>query len=245
VDVVKTAALILVHDQAIEHAVETWNVDIISMSFGLSPPATHPDANQDEQRKVLQDYEALVDDIQDAIRRASMAPRIMFAAASNSEKNQKRAFPARYDPWVICVHASDGNGNDGGINPPLQNGINFMTLGIGLELLERRWIIVGKTRRPVYKTAYKSGTSFATPIAAGVAATVLDLAARVSAINDRTKRKLRRCEEMKNVLELLSTSSGDAQYSFLAPWNLWERHWQSNEVKRRAIWDAINLLFDA
>jgi hypothetical protein len=228
--------------------VETWNVDIISMSFGLRPPATRSDATQDQQRKALQDFQALVDDIQDAIRNASIkAPRVMFAAASNSGKNEKRAFPARYDPWVICVHASDGNGNDGGINPPPQSGINFMTLGIGLELLERHWVAAGKTRRAAYKRAYKSGTSFATPIAAGIAATVLDLAARVSFVNDRVKKKLRRCEEMRKVLELMSTPAQNfgGQYSFLAPWNHWERHWQANEVKRRAVWDAINLLFDA
>lgn len=225
-----------------------WNVDIISMSFGLRPPRPPPDASQVEQRKALQDFEDLVDGIQDAIRNASIkAPRVMFAAASNNGKNERRAFPARYEPWVVCVHASDGNGNDGGINPPLERGINFMTLGMGLKLQERHWVNVGKTRQPTYKTAFRSGTSFATPIAAGVAATVMDLADRVSAIKERTKKKIRRCEEMRKVLELMSTPKqpyGD-QYCFLAPWNHWEKHWQANEVKCRTVWDAINVLFNA
>jgi hypothetical protein len=218
------------------------------MSFGLRPPRPLPNANQADDRKALQDFEDLVDSIQDAIRDASMkAPRIMFAAASNNGKNERRAFPARYDPWVICVHASDGKGNDGGINPPAESGTNFMTLGTGLELLERRWMVLGRTRNVTYKRVYKSGTSFATPIAAGVAATALDLAARVSAINDRTRKKLKRCEEMRKALRLMSTPKHDfgEQYRFLAPWNHWEEHWQTNEAKCRMAWDSINVLFGA
>jgi hypothetical protein len=217
-------------------------VDIISMSFGLRPPAPFPDANLDEERKAQQEFEDLVDSIQDAIRTASNAPVIMFAAASNNGKNEKRAFPARYDPWVICVHASDGKGNDGGINPPKESGANFMTLGTGLTLLERRWVGEGRTRQATYKTVYKSGTSFATPIAAGIAATVLDLAGRVSAIKDRTRKKLKRCEVMKKVLRLMSTPKHDYGdgYCFLAPWNHWEWNWQVDEVKCRVAWDLIN-----
>lgn len=218
------------------------------MSFGLRRPPPRPDADEVKERKDLQDFEDLVDNIQDAIRDASIkAPRIMFAAASNSGKNEKRAFPARYDPWVICVHASDGKGNDGGINPAAESGANFMTLGTGLELLERCWEGEGKARKVRYKVVYKSGTSFATPIAAGVAATVLDLAGRVSTIEERTRKKLKRCEEMRKVLRLMSTPKHDFgdQYCFLAPWNHWEEHWQANEAKSRTAWDSINLLFGA
>jgi hypothetical protein len=214
------------------------------MSFGLRPPPPGPDANQADKRKNLQDFEDLVGGIEEAILNA--APRIMFAAASNNGKNEKRAFPAKYDPWVICVHASDGKGNNGGINPATESGAaNFMTLGTGLELLERRWVYTGRIRQATYKRVYKSGTSFATPIAAGVAATVLDLAGRVHAIKDRTREKLKRCEEMRKVLRLMSTPRHDFgdQYCFLAPWNLWERHWQANEAKCRMAWDSINLLF--
>jgi Subtilase family len=210
------------------------------------PPPPLPDGNQDEERKALRDFNDLVDGIQDAIRNASMkAPRIMFAAASNNGKNGRRVFPARYDPWVICVHASDGKGHDCGINPPTESGANFTTLGMGLELLERRWVSAGRTRQATYKKVYKSGTSFATPIAAGVTATVLDLAARVSAIEDRTKKKLKRCEEMRKVLRLMSIPKHDFgdQYCFLAPWNHWAEHWQADEAKCRTAWDSINLLF--
>ncbi len=234
--------------QAIKHAVKIWNVDIISMSFGLRPPVPRTDGNQAEERLALENYQHLVDGIETAIRDASVqSPRIMFAAASNNGKNEKRAFPARYDPWVICVHASDGKGNDGGINPPTGSDANFMTLGVGLELMERQWVHVGGTPRPTYKTVYRSGTSFATLIATGIAATVLDLASRVSAIEDRAREKLKRAEEMRKMLRLMSIPKHDfcGHYCFLAPWNHWEKHWQANETKSRNAWDSINVLFDA
>ncbi|KAF2801991.1 uncharacterized protein BDZ99DRAFT_527942 [Mytilinidion resinicola] len=234
--------------RAIKHAVETWDVDIISMSFGLRPPVPRKDGNHAEENLALQDYQDLVDGIQTAIRNASVqSPRIMFAAASNNGKNEKRAFPAKYEPWVICVHASDGKGSDGGINPPTERGANFMTLGMGLNLMERQWTHEQKGRTPIYKEVYKSGTSFATPIAAGIAATVLDVASRVSAIKDRAKEKLRRPEEMQKMLWLMSSPKHDLgnQYCFLAPWNHWEKHWQANETKSRIAWDLINDLFEA
>jgi hypothetical protein len=51
--------------KAIDHAIDVWKVDIISMSFGFPKPA--------------QDYEVL----ESAIRRAHQAHILMFAAASN------------------------------------------------------------------------------------------------------------------------------------------------------------------
>ncbi|KAH6997692.1 peptidase S8/S53 domain-containing protein [Ilyonectria sp. MPI-CAGE-AT-0026] len=152
-------------------------------------------------------HNEVVDDIENAIREASIkSPRLMFAAASTNGNNYLRAFPASYDPYVFCVHASEGNGEDGGINPnpPAGSGFNFMTLGIGLEVMERLMPNGGR-KFPSYKTVVKSGTSFATPIAAGIAATVLDLAARVEAINTRAENNLRRPEGMKQMLNLMST----------------------------------------
>ena len=225
-----------------------WDVDIISMSFGLRPPEPRKDGNLAEERAALKKYEELVDGIETAIRDASVqSPRIMFAAASNAGKSAKRAFPAKYSPWVVGIHASDGKGADGGINPAPESGANFMTLGMGLELMERQLVFAGETQIPAYKTVYRSGTSFAAPIAAGVAATVLDLAARVSEINDRARNKLLWYAEMEKMFGLMSIPKPDigGVYHFLAPWNYWEMHWQANETKARLAWDSINNLFSA
>ena len=215
------------------------------MSFGLRCPGPRADGNQAEERAALQNFE-YVNDIKTAIGAASS--RIMFAAASSNSKDEGRAFPANYSPWVICVHASDGLGNDCGINPlPTETDDNFTTLGMGIELLARQWVHTGPTSIPTYKSVYRSGTSFATPIAAGIAATVLDLAVRVSAIGGRAREKLRKPEEMRKMLRLMSSpkNSFGSQYRFLAPWNHWERHWQASETKSQMVWDSINALFGA
>ncbi|KAH7308885.1 hypothetical protein B0I35DRAFT_88127 [Stachybotrys elegans] len=227
--------------KAIEHAANTWKVDIISMSFGLRQPAARDDGDEAEEQSARYKYHKIVDEIETVIRDAS--PRLIFAAASNSGKNDPRAFPANDDRWVICVHASDGNGEDGGINPEIQSGFNFMTLGMGLELMERENFVKNGRARSRFKSVVKSGTSFATPIAAGIAATVLDLASRVDAINSRAKKKLKRPEGMEKMLRLMSTPKGglrDRLY-YMAPWHHWESGWEMDASRSRWVWDTINL----
>jgi hypothetical protein len=120
-------------------------VDIINMSFG-----TQLDVGVVEQ----------------AISRASTRagyPAIMFAAASNYGLNQPRAFPAR-DEHVICVHAFDGRGDPGTINPPRPDDeASLGTLGRGVKLSFRG---AGAKAR--------SGTSYATPILAAITANLID-----------------------------------------------------------------------
>ncbi|EXK77688.1 hypothetical protein FOQG_17614 [Fusarium oxysporum f. sp. raphani 54005] len=227
--------------KAIKHAANTWNVDIISMSFGLRQPAARDNGDEAEEQSARDKYHKIVDEIETAIRDAS--PRLIFAAASNSGKNDPRAFPANDDRWVICVHASEGNGEDGGINPEIQSGFNFMTLGMGLELMERENFVKNGRARSRFKSVVKSGTSFATPIAAGIAATVLDLVSRVDAINPRAKKKLKRPEGMEKMLRLMSTPKGglrDRLY-YMAPWHHWQSGWEMDASRSRWVWDTINL----
>ncbi|UPL01136.1 hypothetical protein LCI18_012070 [Fusarium solani-melongenae] len=222
-----------VTQQAIENAVSKWDVDIISMSFGLTRPASQDDGDPVKGRSGLETYNNIVHEIEAAIRKAS--PRLMFAAASNSEKNGPRAFPARDNPYVICVHASEGNGQDGGINPEMVSGFNFLTLGIGLELIKRENLVKKGRSLATYKRVVKSGTSFATPIAAGIAATVLDLAVRRGEIDERAVEKLKRPEGMEKVLRLISTPEGDVRdrMYYMAPWLHWKPGWEQEERRRR------------
>ncbi|RTE81984.1 hypothetical protein BHE90_003558 [Fusarium euwallaceae] len=230
--------------KAIEHAVFKWDVDIISMSFGLTRPAARDDGDEAKEQSALETYNNIVYEVEAAIRKAS--PRLMFAAASNSGKNEPRAFPARDNPYVICVHASEGNGKDGGINPEIGSGFNFMTLGMGLNLMKRENILKNGRASARYKRVVKSGTSFATPIAAGIAATVLDLAARVDEIDERVEEKLKRPEGMEKMLRLMSTPKGDVRdrMYYMAPWHHWTPGWERDERRRRWVWDTINLQFD-
>ncbi|KAF2230733.1 subtilisin-like protein [Viridothelium virens] len=138
--------------KAIDYAIDKWDVDIISISLGLDKSEPNIDAALDKALRPRgsnnRSYE-----------------KIVFAAASNEGARRACAFPAR-KPGVIRVNASDGNGGDiqrlsPGVDP---NTENFVTLGINIL---SRW---------QGTDTLISGTSFATPIAAAIAADILELA---------------------------------------------------------------------
>ncbi|KAI1636336.1 pfs domain-containing protein [Biscogniauxia mediterranea] len=161
--------------EAINYAVSTWKVDIISMSFGF------PTCN-------IEGYA----DLESALVNAYASHVLLFAAASNSGAKLGRSFPAR-EPTVIAVHATDVNGNRSGFSPTAAtDNLNIATVG---EAVESAWPVhlCDEVENPEY-VKYKSGTSFATPIAAGIAAFLL-LYARVhmpdiaNALKDQKRMK--------------------------------------------------------
>lgn len=138
----------LTYYQAIRYAVDSWKVDIISMSFGFPEP---------------------VDEIVDAIEHAHSKRVLMLAAASNCGGNDRPSWPAR-DEHVMCIHAADGNGNKYAKNPtPASNKDNFAVLGHSVEAL---W---PPDRRGNARWIHKSGTSTATPVSAAIAGLVMTL----------------------------------------------------------------------
>ena len=93
---------------------------------------------------------------------------LMFAAASNDGGNLGRSFPAKY-PGVFCIHATDGNGNPSTFNPTAdEKDVNFSLLG---ENVSSHWPAGKKGHNDVVNIM--SGTSVATPIAAGLAASII------------------------------------------------------------------------
>ncbi|CAM1505661.1 Fc.00g112980.m01.CDS01 [Cosmosporella sp. VM-42] len=191
--VLKGAALTT--SQAIRWAAEEKKVHIISMSFGL------------ESRNV---------EIDRAIQRAAKADKIMFAAAANDGGRKPRAFPASRSD-VICIHASDGNGNDGGISPTCEpKKDNFTTLGIAVE---SRW------KR---KDVFKSGTSFATPVAVGMAANVLEFARHMCDLSEYENECLYRLDGILGILRLLAAPRSG--YDFLSANNLWDKKNSDDDI---------------
>lgn len=140
--------------QAINHAVSTWNVDMISMSFGF------PTCSIDGYSK-----------LESALKNAYAKDVLLFAAASNSGGQLGRSFPAR-EPTVIAVHATDANGNRSRFSPtPLNDDANLATIG---EAVESAWPVhlCDEISNPDC-VQIKSGTSFATPILVGISAFLL------------------------------------------------------------------------
>jgi hypothetical protein len=149
------------------------------MSFGLPKP--------------VEDYEVL----EGAIQRAHQAHILMFAAASNNGANNGRSFPARHQQ-VICIHSTDANGNRSRFSPTVITADNnFATIG---ESIESAWPeYLSNPAANKASVAHKSGTSFATPIAAGIAAFLIQYA-RLHLLEEQAKT-IKQSSRMKAVLK--------------------------------------------
>jgi hypothetical protein len=128
---------------------------------------------------------------------------LIFAAASNSggQGHISIAFPARLKEEVIVVFSSRPDGTRSGFNPiPMPKTWNFSILG---ENVKAAWP-VGMNGQAVKIgegndiTNIMSGTSVAMPIAAGIAAIVLEFA--------KNRRRLPNFTE--DELDMLGTHAG-------------------------------------
>ncbi|OPB42086.1 hypothetical protein A0O28_0032030 [Trichoderma guizhouense] len=187
--------------QAIDWAVEECKVDIISMSFGFQTKSK---------------------DIDDAIERAFRADKLMFAAASNEGGNKPRSRPGR-NKKVICIHACDGKGNKGDMNPSPVRGYNFTTLGVAVKSTWNKQVV------------YKSGTSFATPVAAAFAADILEFANFRCELSEEDRKLLYKRDGMLEVLRVISRERD--KYDYIQPGHLWDGNDDGRII--RAIQEAI------
>ncbi|KAF6824565.1 hypothetical protein CPLU01_10763 [Colletotrichum plurivorum] len=209
--------------KAIDHAIQKWKVDVISMSFGLQYPSL--DADMERWREIRGGIESVIE---------SRRSPLFFAAAANQGHNEPRAFPSCH-PSVFCVHASDGLGKDCGINPHHQNAENnIMTLGTGIMLYDDK------------KDAFvpKVGTSFATAIAAGMVASILDLTSRVPQLTERSKEALKTRAGMETLFKLMSESDMPDGRRYVVPWKYWKRgFWNGNRRGLDEIWANLDSKF--
>lgn len=180
---------------------DEWKVDIIVMSFGFGKEHTQLDA---------------------AIQHAANNKVLMFAAASNDGKNRPDgiAWPAR-DNNVICVHSGDGHGARSSFTPSPKDNMRIMVLG---ECVKSAW-------PPHLKCdgdhRLMSGTSCAAPIAAGIAALVLDYARGF--LDEQEWERLRRTSSMLRMFERMSDEHSIDRY-------LWVKHWQWFDSNKTEGW---------
>ncbi|TKA30231.1 hypothetical protein B0A54_15425 [Friedmanniomyces endolithicus] len=142
--------------QAVRWAVKEMGVDIVSMSFGWP--------KEDKSRSISQTIETASTERDGRV--------LFFAAASNSGGDYAEWFPASHD-FVNAIRATTSEGSFDTFNaPPNFSGADVIgTLGVD---------VLGASRDPENPERSDSGTSFATPIAAAIAALVLD-AAKINA----------------------------------------------------------------
>ncbi|PYH78220.1 subtilisin-like protein [Aspergillus uvarum CBS 121591] len=189
-----------------------WKVDIISMSFGIrehSPP------------------------IKAAIANAIHSQTLLFSAASNDGANLGRAFPAQY-PGVFCIHSTDGHGNPSMFNPTADDkDVNFSLLG---ECVSSHWPVGKDGRGQTVKVM--SGTSVATPIAAGLAASVLSFVRQqdqqIKPGNEALGPWLKDAGSMDAVLRSMVRHTRGAGYHYLTPHVIFDR-----ESTRKHVYEKI------
>jgi subtilisin family serine protease len=162
-------------------------------------------------------YEDEIDSIHEALKYAEDNNVLLLAAASNVGCNTARArrWPGKRDN-VLSICATEGNGYPYKNNPPYKRKANnFATLGV----------MVPTWSSPEYMT----GTSIATPIAAAIAASIIELVRnterdylaqfpghekRIKAAKDAMSK----ASGMGKVFEHMAQEKGD--YDYIHPTNL-------------------------
>ena len=196
--------------QAISWASKEWKADIISMSFGYA----------EEQQCISRAIRRALCERDDSI--------LFFAAASNYGANDKEMFPARHDS-VISMRGTNSNGNFEDFNPPRNwnEETVFGTLGLDVP---SAWLSDRDDQ------VYKSGTSIATAVAAGIAGTLLgyeNCKSKEGAFQDVNK-KLRTHQGMEAMFRTLAVRTQKEHYLYLAPWKLMGK----SDEERQAIFVA-------
>ena len=149
----------------------------------------------------------------------------MLAAASNSGVNPRHpfTFPANMRQ-VICINSTDGFGNPSELNPPAAGDRTFSIIGEGIRAA---W----PTRLGVDETKVASGTSVATPIAAGIAALVLEYARQFGnkAWMVENPKRLNHCDEMRKVFQYMAQPHNN--YDCLVPARIFDERGEQKHIR--------------
>jgi Subtilase family len=188
--------------KAINHARSEWKVDILSISFG---------------------YRTYMLEIEAAIKACVEAkpPILIFAAAANTGAREDRpAFPASMGS-VFCIYSASGDGIPSAFNPPMRHGNdNFSFIG---EAISGAWPVALDRSGAVSSAPEKtlSGTSLSAPVAASVAALVLEFCRqRPPVLNESCVARIHTYDGMREVFRETMAGKEDRRDMLIQPWRL-------------------------
>lgn len=154
--------------------------------------------------------------------------KLIFAAASNEGPLGARMWPANRH-GVFAIHATNDSGDyNTTLNPGIKShGDNFAVFG---SQVQSYWD--GKHRSI-------TGTSFASPVAAAIAANVLEIARRT--LPESLAKGLTRYSTMRGLFrDHMSMNNMDGVYHVVTPWEtgLWDNYTSREEIKEK-IWKLV------
>ncbi|RMJ18506.1 hypothetical protein CDV36_001784 [Fusarium kuroshium] len=205
--------------RAIKHAIETWNTEIISMSFGS---------------------EDLLSEVRDAIEEALKRNIILLAAAGNSGNRRGISYPAS-EERVFKVFAAKASGYTAEFSPPTaEDQYSYFILGCGVvstwpsNLREKAAIeeleVFCYGSKEGHEHSEKcdtrtvmSGTSFATPIASALVAIIYQfydanqpLPSQVR-LRNGSENRFKTPQAVRAIFTKMSRKSSHAPYNLLEP----------------------------
>lgn len=161
---------------------------------------------------------------------------LIFAAAGNAGEGCPIAFPACLDE-VISVASTCGKFQPSVFNPDLRPGKRLCAIG---EAFEAAWVDRGGPSSSAHcSMARKAGTSYATPVAAGIAAMVMDLVwssredpARKESVEYRWKTLRTRRGMLAVLKHMIWMKDNNVEApQCLQPWMLFkEERWRTGNV---------------
>ena len=173
-------------------------------------------------------FEREEDTISQAVLEAFTKKKVIMAAASNSGStipNKRVAYPARIAGQVLSIRSATGQNVRSSASPtPSDGDDNFMILGEGIEAAWPRRLNGSSLTR------YVSGTSFATPVAAGIASLILEYSIQRGKSGPNVPKESadllwthRGIRKIFRSMCAVDDQSVNVDCSMICPWSLFDR----------------------